>query len=81
MNLSTFIERFDTAADSCRRFTQGIVTESLPAEIRFDIPWTLIDKNGMLKFLGGRLLRPEEMTARSRVDTRKILWVDGKIPE
>ena len=81
MDISTFIARFDEAALSCLRFAQRIVTEDLPSELRFDIPWTQVDSHGMVKFLGGRLLRPEEMTSRGYLDTRKILWIEGKIPE
>jgi hypothetical protein len=81
MDLATFIMRFDEAAAKCLQFTRQIVTEELPSELRFDIPWKRVDSNGMIQFLGGRLLRPEEMTVRGYVETRKILWVDGMIPE
>jgi hypothetical protein len=80
MDLTTYIKRFDEAANTCLRFTRRIVTEELPSELRFDIPWTRLDSNGMPS-VDGKLLRPEEISARGYVETRKMLWVDGKVPQ
>ena len=83
MELAWFITAFDQAAKFCRDFAQPFVVEALPRSLRFNFTAAqrTPDQNGRIKFLGGRLLSPEELVAVEPIRARKYLWVDGKVPQ
>jgi hypothetical protein len=77
-----FIVAFDQAAALCRDFAQRLVVEGLPTTVRFDFAFfrRSLDKEGRIRYLGGRLLTPEQLRGVEPVQARKYLWVNGKIP-
>jgi hypothetical protein len=83
MEKSPFIAAFDRAATFCRDFAQQFVVEELPESLRFDFAAARrpVDVAGRIKFLGGRLLTPAQLSGVEPVRARKYLWVDGKIPQ
>lgn len=85
MTLQEYIHRFNKAALFCHKFTQLLVVENLPNTIRFNITWNEINETintkNYIKFLGGRLLYPEDLKNINYIKTRKMLWIDGKIPQ
>ena len=83
MDRAAFIVAFDQATAFCRDFTQRFVIEELPTAVRFDFASynrTPNDK-GLIKYLGGRLVTPEQLRGVEPTQARKYLWVDGKIPQ
>jgi hypothetical protein len=83
VELAWFITAFDQAAKLCRDFAQPFVVEALPRSLRFNFAAAqrTPDQTGRIKFLGGRLLTPEELVGVEPVQARKYLWVDGKVPQ
>jgi hypothetical protein len=83
VELAWFITAFDRAAKSCRDFARPFVVEALPRSLRFNFAAAqrTPDRNGRIKFLGGRLLTPEELVGVEPVRARKYLWVGGKVPQ
>lgn len=83
MDKQEFAARFKLAANSCRDFTQSMIIEELPKSLRFNfgiadrLP---VDARGHVKFIGGRLLKPEELKGLAKARAGQFLWVDGKIP-
>lgn len=82
MDLPAFIAAFDQATAFCREFAQKLVTEELPTTLRFDIApvHRTPDEEGLIRFLGGRLVTPAQLQGLEPLRARKYLWVDGKIP-
>ncbi len=83
MDKQEFAARFELAANFCRDFTQSMIIEELPKSLRFnfDIADRLpVDAKGRVKFIGGRLLKPEELKELTKAKAGQFLWVDGKIP-
>lgn len=82
INFKDFWDRLHRAAEACRRFGERLVTETLPPSLRFDFhaaEWPP-EKDGRVKFLGGRLLRPEALLGVEEKQAARYLWVDGKVP-
>ena len=82
MDKDAFIAAFNQAAMFCRDFAQQFVIEDLPTRLSFDFVAAARTPNdkGLIKFYGGRLLRPEQLRHVEPVQARKYLWIDGKIP-
>lgn len=82
MDEPTFIAAFDRAARSCRAFAERFVSEHLPMVLRFDFPVGArpVDGEGRVKFLGGRLLTPDQLHGVDGTRACRYLWVDGQIP-
>jgi hypothetical protein len=73
---------FDEAAALCRGFAQQFVIEEIPTTLRFDFEAAGLTPNnqGLIKYLGGRLLTSEQPRGVEPMRARKYLWIDGKIP-
>ena len=83
MDKSAFIVAFDQATAFCRDFAQRFVIEELPTSVRFDFSSSARTPNnkGLIKYLGGRLVTPEQLRGVEPAQARKYLWVGGKIPQ
>ncbi|WP_217442611.1 hypothetical protein [Myxococcus sp. CA033] len=82
INFKDFWDRLHRAAEACRQLGEMLVTETLPPSLRFDFKaaeWPP-EKDGRVKFLGGRLLRPEVLMGVEEKQAARYLWVDGKAP-
>jgi hypothetical protein len=85
VNKQHFLERLIHAGEAARQFAAGYVLESLPKVLCFTLsPYN--DPNGRpgppgtIKFLGGRLIRPDELRQLPATRAAAFLWVDGKVP-
>src|SRR5689334_61384 len=82
MNKTSFMSTFDQAATFCREVAERHVIEALPESLRFDFaaasrpPY----EQARIKFLGGRLLAPDQLRNVEPSRAREYLWVDGKVP-
>lgn len=83
MELAWFIPAFDRAAAKCHEVARPFVVDELPASLRFDFAAVgrPPDPTGLITFLGGRRLRPDQLRGVEPVRARKYLWVDGKVPQ
>jgi hypothetical protein len=78
--------RLDRAIDVSRRLAEKILGYPVPSEVRFhlgDIARFQTKKpvqEGMVRVLGGRILRPSEIENLDASKVAKFLWVDGKVP-
>jgi len=86
MNKSEFIDRLVLAANAALDFAK----RSHQAEMV--VPNTMVftlclsstfkhQPSGEIKFLGGRLIRPENLVQLPAGRAGPLLWVDGKVPE
>ena len=83
MDKHEFAIRFALAATFCRNFTQFLIIEQLPMALRFNFARAdglPLDSEGCVKFIGGRLLKPEELKGLEGARAGQLLWVDSKIP-
>jgi len=78
-----FMAAFDQATAFCREFAQRLVIEELPTTTRFDfaVYGHTPKHKGLIKYLGGRLLTPEQLCGVEPIQAREYLWIDGKIPQ
>jgi len=82
MKKEEYIDRFDKASNFCRDFTLQFIEEHLPEKINFNIEWhSPKDAEGKRKFLGGRLVSEGDLKQIEYAKARKMLWIDGKIPQ
>jgi hypothetical protein len=61
--------------------TSPISSSSKPCPLPFGSISLLPVALGRVKFLGGRLLTPDQLRGVEPMRARKYLWVDGKIPQ
>jgi hypothetical protein len=85
MNKQEFFERLKLAGKTARKFAAGYVLEHLPLDLcftlsRYDDPHGRRGAPGTIKFLGGRFLKPTELTQLTPARAAALLWVDGKVP-
>jgi hypothetical protein len=83
MDKQEFAVRFELAANFCRDFTQSLIIEELPKSLRFNFGMAErlpVNAKGRVKFIGGRLLKPEQLKGLEKAKAGQLLWVDGKIP-
>jgi hypothetical protein len=85
VNKQEFRRRLERAGERARRFAQKYVVESLPPLSRYILP-VIDDPNGkrapegMIKFFGGRLLKPEALHLVPAARAADLLWIDGRVP-
>ena len=83
MDQPAFIAAFDRATAFCREFAQRLVVEELPTTVRFEftVYGHTPKHKALVKYLGGRLLTPDQLCGVEPTQARKYLWIDGKIPQ
>jgi hypothetical protein len=85
MNKQEFFERLNLAGETARRFAASYVFEQLPDDLcftisRYDDPHGRRGPPGTIKFLGGRFLKPTDLSRLTAARAAALLWVDGKVP-
>ncbi len=85
MNKQQFHERLEMAGRIAREFAASYVLDRLPEELCFTLspyndPRGRPGPPGTLKFLGGRLLGPDDLRRLTATRAAALLWVDGKVP-
>ena len=87
MNKREFIDRLVLAGEYSREFAERLyhVEGALPKDIVYSVSTEFIGRNtneeGFIKFLGGRLLKPENLVMCTAVNMGKYLWIDGLVPQ
>ena len=78
-----FNARFDRAVEGCLSFGRSLVNDELPQQVRFDLEGNGFDilEDGRAKLFGGRLVDRKKLRNLRAADLRRILWVDGEIPD
>jgi hypothetical protein len=85
VNRQQFAERLQLAGETARKFAANYVLENLPEALCFTIsayddPRGRRGPPGTLKFLGGRVLNPDDLRRVTAARAAELLWVDGKVP-
>ncbi len=82
MTKSEFAQVFEQAAVQCFEFAQELVSDQLPRSLRFNLHGGILETldSGQVKFIGGRILFPEQLSGVEGKQAGQWLWVDGKIP-
>jgi hypothetical protein len=80
-----FYKRLLLAGQVARESAASYVVEQLPEELCFTLsayndPRGRPGPPGTIKFLGGRLLKPNDLHRLSASRAAALLWVDGKVP-
>jgi hypothetical protein len=82
MTKDEFAINLRTAAARCWELAQELLLEPIPAELRFNFRAALRPGNsaGLIKYFGGRLLKPSQLVHLNVQRTGQLLWVNGSIP-
>lgn len=82
MTKSEFAQVFEQAALECLKLAQELVSDQLPHSLRFNLRSGILETldSGQVKFIGGRILLPEQLSGVEGKQAGQWLWVDGKIP-
>lgn len=79
-----YIKRFVEHAEHCVRFAERYLSKSLPKDILCNIGgnylFGIAQKEGHVKYIGGRLLKPDQLRRISVYRAAKLTYSDGKIP-
>lgn len=80
----TFIKRFVKQANLCVSFAEKYLGKPLPKEIMCNIGGDYLYKTALrkkhIKYIGGRLLKPEQLRNVSVYRAAKLTFADGKTP-
>jgi hypothetical protein len=79
---AAFEAAFQQAAEDTRAFAGQFVADELPGPLRFDFTAAkrTPQADGRIKFLGGRLLTPDQLQGVELRRAGQYLWADGKVP-
>ncbi len=85
MDKREFARRLGRASERAREFAARYVEEVLPPSFvyvlpDYDDPKGRRAPEGMLKYFGGRFVRPEDLLLVSDSRAVDLLWVDGRVP-
>jgi hypothetical protein len=85
VNKQQFLERLRLAGEIARKFAASYVLDELPVDLcntisRYDDPHGRRGPPGTMKFLGGRFLKPTDLSRLTAARAAALLWVDGKVP-
>ena len=85
MDKEQFQKKFEKAAIRACNFAQSMSTRTLPPSVKFNIDPINLSYGksappGYIKFLGGKMMNPEQLNGLTLFQTVKLLWIDGKIP-
>lgn len=79
-----YIKRFVEHAERCVRSAERYLSKSLPKNILCNIGgsylFEIAQKEGHVKYIGGRLLKPDQLRRVSPYRAAKLTYADGKIP-
>lgn len=83
-----YINQFTEQVKLCIHMASKLFNTHMPMDVRTDIKCSLgveglYDEalsTGSIKFLGGRILKPEQLKRVSVYDAARYTYVDGKIP-
>lgn len=78
----SFTTAFQTAVVDSLAMAQPLIVEALPQPCRFTFAagrnW--VGPDGKVKFLGGRILAPNQLVLQPFHTACRYMWVDGKVP-